>query len=467
MKKTFFLLLFIFAQVTQAQNYNACAYCQMALHQEEFVSEISTSEGETIRFGSIECLLNYLVEKNSSENKNIRVSDYLHPQNKISAEEATYLKSDKIHSPMGANLAAFHSEAEAKDFSSGKNDKIYTWQEIYDLYQSKNSGSGAVHYHDHFRPDAFAPNGVMGDHLHPKGEWMFSLRYMEMQMGGLKKGTGAITTTEAFQNYMIVPQSMQMQMLMLGVMYAPSARLTLALMQSYIYNSMDMDFNAMILANATQMQNNFSTRARGIGDLELSALYGLYSKNEKYLHLNLGLALPIGNIQKRDDTPMGNGTKLPYAMQPGTGTVNTTAGFTYKEMYTNTSWGTQFLATFPLGENSEGYRWGDLYQLNLWGAYRASDNFSFSGRLLGLVQNDIHGRDSELNAMMAPTANPSNYGGEKIKAFGGMNISFPATSSMRNWRLAAEVGAPVYENYNGIQMDENLSFSAGVKYLIL
>ena len=31
-------------------------------------------------------------------------------------------------------------------------------------------------------PDAHAPIGVMGDHTHAQGEWMFSYRFMHMSM---------------------------------------------------------------------------------------------------------------------------------------------------------------------------------------------------------------------------------------------------------------------------------------------
>lgn len=417
-----------------------------------------------IRFGSVECLLNYVTDKNISKGGSFYFTDYLHPEKPLSAKDAIFVRSDRIQSPMGAHLAAFGSESEARAFSD-KNDNIYVWEEIYKSFQQKNSGSGAVHHHDHFRPDAFAPNGVMGDHLHPKGEWMFSVRYMNMQMDGLKKGSNKINAAEILSTYMVAPENMGMQMLMFGAMYAPSNKLTLALMQSYFWNEMEM--TAIMQNNGMSMENRFSTHSSGLGDLKFSALYGVYSGNGKSFHLNLGISVPVGDIEKRDATPMNANAKLPYAMQPGTGTLNTTAGFTYKEMYTSTSWGTQFLATLPIGENKLDYRWGSLYQLNLWGAYRISTNFSFSGRVLGTLQNKIKGKDEDLNIMMAPTTNPANYGGEKVKLFGGMNLSFPVTSSLRNWRLAAEIGSPVYENYNGIQMDENLSFSAGLKYLIL
>lgn len=39
------------------------------------------------------------------------------------------------------------------------------------------------------RPDGHAPIGVMGDHTHKTGEWMFSYRYMQMHMDGNRDGT--------------------------------------------------------------------------------------------------------------------------------------------------------------------------------------------------------------------------------------------------------------------------------------
>ncbi|AVR44365.1 hypothetical protein C7S20_03330 [Christiangramia fulva] len=468
MKKIIFILAFLILPVSlmtsQTEGSKFCAFCKMPLKQNEFFSEISISKSEKIHFGSIECLLNYLIENEDLNYQKLSVTNYLHPEIPIPAKEAIYIKSNRIQSPMGAHLAAFSSKEEIKTFGIKENDKVYSWEELYQSFKTKNNGSEKVHFHDHFRPDAFAPNGVMGDHLHPKGEWMLSARYMYMEMDGMKTGNDKITSPEVFENYSMAPASMEMQMLMLGVMYAPSSRLTLALMQNIVRN--DMTMNAQMMNNGMSMMTDFSTMAEGFGDLQISALYGLYSKNARSLHLNLGLNVPVGSINERDDTPMTSNAKLAYAMQPGQGTFNAIAGFTYKEMYDTTSWGSQFLASLPLGENSEAYHWGALYQLNFWGAYRVSTNISFSGRVLGLVQNGIDGEDEELNAMMSPATNPQNYGGEKVKAFGGMNISFPVESTLRSWRVAMEIGAPVYENYNGVQMNENLTFSAGIKYLI-
>ena len=41
-----------------------------------------------------------------------------------------------------------------------------------------------------------APIGVMADHMHKSGEWMFSYRYMYMEMEGNRDGTNSISPDE-------------------------------------------------------------------------------------------------------------------------------------------------------------------------------------------------------------------------------------------------------------------------------
>ena len=89
-----------------------------------------------------------------------------------------------------------------------------------------------------------APIGVMGDHMHKKGEVMFSYRFMRMNMAGSRIGTDPATPEEIvttvpnrfFGNPMqpptlrVVPLEMTMDMHMVGAMYAPTDWLTLMAM---------------------------------------------------------------------------------------------------------------------------------------------------------------------------------------------------------------------------------------------
>ena len=95
-----------------------------------------------------------------------------------------------------------------------------------------------------------------------------------------------------------------------------------------------------------------------------------------------------------------------------------------------------------------------------------SSIFSFSGRLSGTTQGTIKGIDAELNPMMVTTADTNNYGGDFVRGFLGLNIGFPMSSSLHDFRFGLEAGAPFYENYNGIQMDEGLTLNFGIKYSI-
>lgn len=81
-------------------------------------------------------------------------------------------------------------------------------------------------------PDSHAPMGVMGDHTHNAGEWMFSYRFMNMSMKDNKKGRDSIspeqivsTVSSPFagqpmqpQTLRVVPLEMTTQMHMLGLM---------------------------------------------------------------------------------------------------------------------------------------------------------------------------------------------------------------------------------------------------------
>jgi len=457
------LIVCLIINAALAQNSNNCVHCNMFVKDNLHKAEAEI-DGNTIHFDAIECLVNYIKQKDEASFSKFLVADYKSGE-LVDAKQATYLISKAIPSPMGANLSAFKNRSEANKFKTDEGGEIFTWTELKAKFINSNFGAVDHSHHDHYRPDAHAPIGVMGDHLHEKGGLMLSFRYMNMVMDGNKTGTNNINNENIYNSFMVAPQEMDMDMYMLGIMYAPSDKLTLMLMQNIVKK--DMDLTAQMMMNGMTMMSDFSTSSSGLGDMKLGIMYGLFNNHKTSLHLNGGFNIPIGDIENRDDTPMVNDVKLPYAMQLGSGTFDITLGATYKMNCTNTSWGTQFLSTFRTGENSEDYRFGNLYQLNLWGAYKLSKNFSVSVRVLGISEGKLKGMDPDLNPMMVTTANTKNYGSDKIKTFVGVNIAFPQSSSFKNLRFGIEAGAPIYENYNGIQMNEDLSLNFGVKYNVL
>ena len=88
------------------------------------------------------------------------------------------------------------------------------------------------------RPDGHAPIGVMGDHTHSRGEWMASVRYMYMFMNGNQGRGGNKSTSDVLDDYPVAPKDMTTNMVMFGMMNAPTDDLTFMVMVPYIFKEM-------------------------------------------------------------------------------------------------------------------------------------------------------------------------------------------------------------------------------------
>ncbi len=304
------------------------------------------------------------------------------------------------------------------------------------------------------RADGHAPIGVMGDHLHKTGEIMLSYRYMLMQMDGNVDGSSDLTTAEVLSEFMVAPLEMDMAMHMVGIMYAPSDQLTLMLMLPLIDLEMD---------HVTRMGANFTTETDGVGDIKLTALYGLTQTDNSRLHLNFGISFPTGNIDETGDTPAGNDVRLPYPMQLGSGTVDLIPGITYSVQHATWSWGSQAQDVLRLSENDEDYTLGDQWRITAWTAYQFNNQFSTSLRIAHVDWDDIDGTDPELNPMMVPTADPDRRGGNRTDVGIGINLFIP-DGNLQGHRFAIEYLVPVRQDLDGPQLETDSTLISGWQY---
>lgn len=320
-----------------------------------------------------------------------------------------------------------------------------------------------------------APIGVMGDHMHSKGEWMLSYRFMHMAMQGNRNGNNRIspesivtTVPNPFTGpatLRVVPTEMTMDMHMLGVMHAPAEWLTLMGMASYIEKEMDhITFDP---GPGTTRIGTFTTKSSGWGDASVTGLVRLHEGAGHSLHLNAGISLPTGAIDEEDDilTPMGmrRTQRMPYAMQLGTGTYDFHPGITYTGHDRAWSWGAQYTAEIRLeDENDEGYAWGNRHVMTAWGAYEWAQWLSTSARLTATRQGDITGQDPHIAAPVQ-TADPDNYGGRQVDFSLGANL-IGIQGPLRDHRFAAEIRLPLYRDLNGPQLETDWTLTVGWQY---
>ncbi len=323
----------------------------------------------------------------------------------------------------------------------------------------------ASHSYDSKRADSHGPIMVMGDHTHKTGEIMLSYRYMQMHMSNLKSGSDSITMNELFsQGYSIFSNDMDMQMHMIGAMYAPSENLTLMGMLMYTQKTMNTTMKMHPMGNIEDSMHmaelmKHSMAAEGLGDLSLSLLYHIADLGYARIHLNLGLSIPSGSQDKEN-----NGMFLAYPMQLGSGTWDILPGITYTAQRKDLSWGAQLGAKLRTG-NEDNYSLSHFGQIQAWVAKSWIPSLSTSLKINNEFWGPTNGEDLRLSMakMKNPLADGALQGGFRSELGLGINY-YHQSGTFAGQRIALEFTFPILEDFDGIQMARDFSFILGWQY---
>jgi len=109
---------------------DACVYCKMNIVDKQHAAEIVTEKGKAYKYDAIECMILDIHERDEKEIALFLITDYENPGKLVDATKASYLISENLPSPMGANLTGFHSKSEAEVKHTEKGGTLYTWDEL-------------------------------------------------------------------------------------------------------------------------------------------------------------------------------------------------------------------------------------------------------------------------------------------------------------------------------------------------
>jgi hypothetical protein len=310
--------------------------------------------------------------------------------------------------------------------------------------------------HSGWRPDVYAPIGVMGDHMHGAGQWMLSYRYGHMHMDGNRDGTSNMSPGDVLaQGFAVAPTDMDTDMHMFGLMFTPANWVTLMGTISYLEKSMDHVIGVT--------GERFTTKSNGPGDFRVMGLARALDSGPHHAHLNLGMSFPTGSIDEKDFTPTPMGfrkMRLPYPMQLGSGTFDVILGATYTGEKEWLSWGGQALGAVRTGENDHDYRVGDRVGVTAWLARPWTSWLSTSFRTDWQWWGNYHGADPSLNPKAVPTADPNLRGGNRLDLLGGLNFRVPL-GPVGEHRIAIEGGGAVYQWLDGPQLESDWRIIVG------
>ena len=203
-------------------------------------------------------------------------------------------------------------------------------------------------------------------------------------------------------------------------------------------------------------------------DTTLSGIWRFYEDPINKFQLNLGMSFPTGSANEPGTLLQTNGTYQTardfYGMETGTGTFDIMPGIAYKGVLNDWSWGLSYRARLPLAPNREGYAWGDLHEFNAWGGYSWIHGLTTTLRLVGTLQGSIIAHDPQVVGKVQ-TANPNDYGGQRLEVFGGATI-LGSLLGVPAFEFGVEAGVPVYQNLNGPQMGRNWQAQMAVRYKV-
>ncbi len=109
---------------------DACAFCQMTIVDRQHAAEIVTDKGKAFKYDAIECMIRDLKNHESSKIAHFLITDFAESGTFTDALQATYLISENIPSPMGANLSGFKENKEAKKVQKLEGGQLFTWNTL-------------------------------------------------------------------------------------------------------------------------------------------------------------------------------------------------------------------------------------------------------------------------------------------------------------------------------------------------
>jgi len=299
-------------------------------------------------------------------------------------------------------------------------------------------------------------------HMHPKGQWMVSYKFMQMNMDGNRDGTRSITTDEVLEQFRVAPISMTMDMHMLHFMYGVTDDFTLMAMLPFWSLSMD---------HQTRMGMLFTAESSGLADIKLTAQYALFNPSEKHRFVVKGtVSLPTGSTEQKGVTPMSNGqaVSLPYPMQLGSGSFGLVPSFSYLGYGGDWAWSAHTTGFFRLNDNSYDYRLGDQFQVSAEVLYTRSNWLIPAVRIAGYTWGNIEGSNPNLPTMpngmfMVPTADPDLRGGQRLDLTFNLTVHVPG-SLLEGTSFSLEFTRPVYQNLEGPQLETDYAFSTYLEW---
>jgi copper chaperone NosL len=110
----------------------ACAHCHMTVADDRFIAQLVTSTGKVLIYDDPGCLATALRDGVVADDqiRSLWVTDYLDPATLLDAEEAWFVQSDAVHTPMASGLVAVPSRTQADSLAAALSGTVVRWDAV-------------------------------------------------------------------------------------------------------------------------------------------------------------------------------------------------------------------------------------------------------------------------------------------------------------------------------------------------
>jgi copper chaperone NosL len=123
----------------------SCSHCLMTVADERYATELITRTWKVHFFDSVECLAAFFLEQDPQDVQSMWVTDF-HTQNRmISVQEAFFLRSKDLRSPMGMNLTAFGDGIQPETVLNSFIGEILDWEGVVALLAEEGMPHVGMH----------------------------------------------------------------------------------------------------------------------------------------------------------------------------------------------------------------------------------------------------------------------------------------------------------------------------------
>lgn len=110
----------------------ACQHCHMTVADDRFIAQLVTSTGKVLIYDDPGCLAAALRDGVVAGDRirSLWVTDYLDPATLRNADEAWFVQSDAVHTPMASGLVALASQHQADSLAAALQGSVLRWDAV-------------------------------------------------------------------------------------------------------------------------------------------------------------------------------------------------------------------------------------------------------------------------------------------------------------------------------------------------